>query len=70
MGPIQARLAATEAQGRITGVDVELVLPGPLDDTQVAKLRAAAETCRISRALAVPVTLRVTVCAPGGCGAP
>ncbi len=57
----EARLAATEAQGCITGIDVELLLPGPLDESQIAKLRAAAETCRISRALAVPVTLRLTV---------
>jgi hypothetical protein len=61
MDEIEARLAATEGQGRITGIDVELLLPGPLDDTQVARLRAAAETCRISRALVVPVTLHVTV---------
>jgi organic hydroperoxide reductase OsmC/OhrA len=61
MERIEARLAATEGQGRITGIDVELLLPGPLDDGQVAKLRAAAETCRISRALNVPVALRLTV---------
>ena len=61
MGSIEARLAATEAQGRITGIDVELTFPGPLDDTQLAKLRAAAETCRISRALSVPIALRLTV---------
>ena len=61
MDRIEARLAATEAQGRITGIDVELLLPGPLEESQLAKLRAAAETCRISRALNVPVTLRLTV---------
>ena len=61
MDRIEARLAATEAQGRITEIDVEVLLPGPLDETQVTKLRAAAETCRISRALSAPVTLRLTV---------
>jgi hypothetical protein len=34
---------------------------GSLDDAQIAKLREAAENCRISRALNVPVALRVTV---------
>jgi hypothetical protein len=36
------------------------VLGGTFDDDQLAKLRGAAETCRISRALNVPVTLRMT----------
>jgi organic hydroperoxide reductase OsmC/OhrA len=34
---------------------------GSLDDAQIAKLREAAENCRISRALNVPVVLWVTV---------
>lgn len=42
-------------------IDAELVLEGTLDDTQLAALREAAESCRISRALSVPVSLRLTV---------
>jgi hypothetical protein len=34
---------------------------GALDEAQLAKLKAAAETCRISRALSVPVTSRLTL---------
>jgi len=34
---------------------------GSLDDAQIAKLREAAENGRISRALNVPVALRVIV---------
>jgi organic hydroperoxide reductase OsmC/OhrA len=41
--------------------DVETIVAGSLDDAQIAKLREAAENCRISRALNVPVALRVTV---------
>jgi organic hydroperoxide reductase OsmC/OhrA len=37
------------------------VLEGALDEAQLAKLREAAENCRISRALNVPVSLSVTV---------
>ncbi len=37
------------------------MLDGALDETQIASLRAAAQGCRISRALAVPVTLRLTL---------
>jgi organic hydroperoxide reductase OsmC/OhrA len=42
-------------------IDAELVLEGVLDDAQLAGLREAAESCRISRALSVPVSLRLTV---------
>jgi organic hydroperoxide reductase OsmC/OhrA len=42
-------------------VDVELILEGALDDTQLAALREAAESCRISRALSIPVSLRLTL---------
>ncbi|OGK88803.1 MAG: hypothetical protein A2X50_11395 [Candidatus Rokubacteria bacterium GWF2_70_14] len=42
-------------------IDAELFLEGALDATQLAKLREAAETCRISRALSVPVNLRLTL---------
>ena len=56
-----ARRGATEAQGRITGIDAEIIVAGSLDDAPIAKLREAAENCRISRALNVPVALRVTV---------
>jgi organic hydroperoxide reductase OsmC/OhrA len=43
------------------GIDAELVLEGDLDGAQLARLREAAESCRISRALNVPVSLRLTV---------
>src|SRR4030095_13749983 len=36
---LDARLAATEAQGRITGIDAEVILDGAFDEDQVAKLR-------------------------------
>jgi hypothetical protein len=55
-----AQLGATEAQGRLVSVDAELILEGALDDAQLAGLREAAENCRISRALSIPVSLRVT----------
>ena len=55
-----ARLGATEAQGRLVSVDAELILEGALDDAQLAGLHEAAENCRISRALSIPVSLRVT----------
>ena len=42
-------------------IDAELVLEGAFDDTQLTALREAAESCRISRALSVPVSLRLTV---------
>ena len=42
-------------------IDAELILEGTLDEAQVAGLREAAESCRISRALSVPVSLRLTV---------
>ena len=61
MGRLEARLGATEAQGRIVGIDAELLLEGAFDDGQLAALREAAESCRISRALSVPVSLRLTV---------
>ena len=56
-----ARLGATEAQGRLVSIDAELILDGALDDAQLAGLREAAENCRISRALSIPVSLRVTL---------
>jgi hypothetical protein len=37
------------------------VLDGAFEDQQLATLRGVAETCRISRALNVPVALRLTV---------
>ena len=36
-------------------------MTGTFDEAQMATLRAAAEGCRISRALKVPVTLRLTL---------
>jgi organic hydroperoxide reductase OsmC/OhrA len=59
IGRLEARLAVTEAQGRITAIDAELILDGALDEAQLASLREAAESCRISRALNVPVSLRL-----------
>jgi organic hydroperoxide reductase OsmC/OhrA len=56
---LQARLTATEAQGQITGVEGELLVSGALDDTQLAQLQEAAEGCRISRAMRVPVDVPV-----------
>jgi hypothetical protein len=53
------RLAVHEAEGRITKLEVELVLGGALDAEQLAQLTTVAETCRVSRALAVPVELGV-----------
>jgi len=41
-------------------IDAELIVEGVADEAQVAGLREAAESCRISRALSVPVSLRVT----------
>jgi organic hydroperoxide reductase OsmC/OhrA len=40
---------------------VELVLEGMFDGAQLASLHEAAENCRISRALSVPVSLRLTL---------
>jgi organic hydroperoxide reductase OsmC/OhrA len=54
-------MAATEAQGRLASIDAELILEGALDEAQLAALRAAAENCRISRALSIPVSLRLTL---------
>jgi len=48
---------------RITGIDAEIIVTGSLDEAQIAKLREAAENCRISRALNVPVALRLTLAA-------
>jgi len=53
-------MAATEAQGRLVSVDAELTLEGALDEAQLASLREAAQSCRISRALSIPVTLTLT----------
>jgi hypothetical protein len=41
-------------------IDAEVILEGALDDAQLATLREAAENCRISRALSIPVSLRLT----------
>ena len=53
-------MGATESQGRLVAIDAELILEGAVDDAQLAELREAAESCRISRALSVPVRLRLT----------
>jgi hypothetical protein len=56
---LQARLAATESQGQITGVEGELFVEGTFDDAQLVRLQEAAEGCRISRAMKVPVDVPV-----------
>jgi hypothetical protein len=61
MRTLRARLTCTEAQGQILAIDAELWLGGDFDAARLARLREAAETCRISRALKVPVSLRLTV---------
>jgi organic hydroperoxide reductase OsmC/OhrA len=40
-------------------VEGELLAEGPLDDAQLAGLHEAAEGCRISRALKIPVDVPV-----------
>jgi hypothetical protein len=56
---LQARLAATESQGQITRVEGELLVEGTFDDAQLARLQEAAEGCRISRAMKIPVEVPV-----------
>jgi organic hydroperoxide reductase OsmC/OhrA len=56
---LHARLTATEANGQITGVEGELLVEGAFDDAQLARLQEAAEGCRISRAMKVPVEVPV-----------
>jgi len=63
---LQARLTAIEAQGQITGVEGELLVEGTFDDGQLARLQEAAEGCRISRAMRVPVDVPVRRAAGGG----
>jgi organic hydroperoxide reductase OsmC/OhrA len=62
---LQARLTATEAQGQITGVEGELLVDGAFDDVQLARLQEAAEGCRISRAMRVPVDVPVRLVGAG-----
>lgn len=62
---LQARLVATEAQGQITGVTGELLVDGTFDDAQLARLDEAAEGCRISQAMKVPVAVPVRRAPPG-----
>jgi len=42
-------------------IDAELILEGALDDAQLTGLHEAAENCRISRALSIPVSTRMTL---------
>jgi hypothetical protein len=68
---MQARLSVEEAEGRIVSIDAELILDADLDPERRAQLLEAAGTCRISRALAVPVTLRASDTPPAlGAAAP
>ncbi len=59
LGGLQARLTATESQGQITRVEGELLVDGAFDDAQLSRLQEAAEGCRISRAMRVPVDVPV-----------
>jgi hypothetical protein len=54
---LQARLTATEAQGR-SPASRGAAGGGTFDDAQLARLQEAAEGCRISRAMKVPVEAR------------
>jgi hypothetical protein len=56
---LRARLTATESQRQITGVEGDLLMEGTFDDAQLAGLQEAAEGCRISRAMKVPVEVPV-----------
>jgi hypothetical protein len=56
---LQASLTARESQGQITGVEGELLVDGTFDDAQLLRLQEAAEGCRISRAMRVPVDVPV-----------
>jgi hypothetical protein len=56
---LRAHLTATEARGEITRVEGELLVDGTLDDAQLARLDEAAEGCRISRAMKIPVAVPV-----------
>jgi hypothetical protein len=53
-----------ESKGAITGVAGDLFVEGTFDDAQLAQLEEAAERCRITRALKVPVDVPVRQ-APG-----
>jgi len=57
---VEARLASRSEGGRTVGVDVDLVLKGPLDDEQRTRLHEVAKACPVSRAVAagLPITLR------------
>jgi hypothetical protein len=54
-----------EAQGQITGVEGELLVDGSFDDAQISRLQEAAQGCRISRAMKVPVDVPVRRAGPG-----
>ena len=60
LAAIEIRLTVTEAEGRITAVGAHMALEGDLDQEQRERLHEVAKTCRVSRALAVPVTLTTT----------
>ena len=64
MRGLRARLTASEAQGQLTRVEGELLVDGSLDDAQIARLHEAAEGCRISRAMKIPVDVPVRRATP------
>lgn len=66
LGGLQARLTATEAQGQIVSVEGELLVDGSFDEAQLSRLQEAAEGCRISRAMKVPVDVPVRQTRAGG----
>ena len=56
---LRAHLTATEARGESPRVEGELLVDGALDEAQLARLDEAAEGCRISRAMKIPVAVPV-----------
>ena len=55
-----ARLTLQSENHRFRGIEVELTLEGPLDESQRDRLREISKACPVSKALApgLPITLR------------
>ena len=56
---VEARCTLVSTEGRMTSIDVDLVLEGPLEDEQRDRLREVARGCPVSRA--VTTGLAVTI---------
>lgn len=56
---VEARCTLESTDGRITAIDVDLVLDGPLDDEQRTKLQDVARRCPVSRAVAAGLAITV-----------